>query len=184
MVCIYVDPIVTAEITTVNIPIIYQPLTLQCNATIVRGITGTVDIIWTTGDTQVRRINNVTASSIFNFTSLYNDSFTTPSLNISDVRSVYQCEVLINSIVPTAAKRNFFIPIPGTYVAICTYVWIFQYTIWYVQIAHNLNNPHVSHMCCMHVTHTHSKHIKLMWHSSTHVHTCTYHGTHTCSTVK
>ena len=151
MVCIYVDPIVTVEITTVNIPIIYQPLTLQCNATIVRDITGTVDIIWTTGDTQVRRINNVTASSIFNFTSVYNDSFTTPSLNISDIRSVYQCEVLINSIVSTAAKRNFFIPIPGTYICM-------DFSIYHmVQITHNLSNPHVSHMRRMRVTHTHTQ---------------------------
>ena len=114
--CVFTDPIVSVYIIATNNPTIYQPLMLQCNATIVRGITGTVDIIWTTGDTQVRRVNNVTASSNINSTSVYNDSFITPSLNISDIGNVYQCEVLINSILSTTTKTEFVIPIPGKYV--------------------------------------------------------------------
>ena len=106
----------------VSIPAINQPLILQCTATIVRGITSTVDIIWTTGDTQVRRVNDVTASSNINSTSVYYDSFIIPSLNISDIGSVYQCEVLVNSIVPTTANADFTIPIPGS--CLCTYVII------------------------------------------------------------
>ena len=78
-----------------------------------RDFTGTVDMIWTTGDTQVRRASNVTASSNINSIFIYNDSFITPSLNISDIGSTYQCEVLINSIVPITAKSEYIIPIPG-----------------------------------------------------------------------
>ena len=113
---VFTDPIVNMKITATNNPTIYQPLILQCVATIVRGITSTVDIIWTTGDTQVRRVNNVTASSNINSTSVYSDSFTTPPLNISDIGSVYQCEVLINSFLSTTTKTEFVIPIPGTYI--------------------------------------------------------------------
>ena len=80
-----------------------------------RGITSTVDIIWTTGDTQVRRVNNVTAISNINSTSVYNDSFIIPSLNINDIGKVYQCEVMINSISPTTAKTDYY-PIPGIYI--------------------------------------------------------------------
>ena len=97
-----------------------------------RGITSRVDIIWTTGDTQVRRVNNVTASSNINSTSVYYDSFIIPSLNISDIGSVYQCEVLINSIVPATANADFTIPIPGTYIRMCAYVYIYIYIIMYV----------------------------------------------------
>ena len=104
------------KLMTTTDPAVYQPLTLQCNATIVRGITSTVDIIWTTGDTQVRRVNNVTASSNINSTSVYNDSFIIPSLDISDIGSTYQCEVLINSFLPTTAKIDYIIPIPSMYV--------------------------------------------------------------------
>ena len=96
-------------------PAVDQPLILQCTATIVSGITSTVDIIWTTRDTQVRRVNNVTASSNINSTSVYNDLFIIPLLDISDIGSVYQCEVLINSLPPITAKTDFNIPIPGMY---------------------------------------------------------------------
>ena len=78
-----------------------------------RGITSAVDIIWTIGDTQVKRVNNVTASSNINSISVYNHSFIIPLLDISDIGSVYQCEVLFKSILPITAKRNFSIPIPG-----------------------------------------------------------------------
>ena len=102
----------------VSIPAIDEPLTLQCTATIVRGITSTVDIIWTTGDTQVRRINNVTAISYINSTSLYYDSLIIPPLNVDDIGSVYECEVLVNSVIPTKDVADFVIPIPGTYIHI------------------------------------------------------------------
>ena len=95
---------------------IYQPLMLQCTATIVRDITSTIDIIWTTGDTQVRRINNVTANNNIEstFISVYTDSFITPNLDVSDTGSVYQCEVWASSIFNTTSKANYTIPIPGS----------------------------------------------------------------------
>ena len=116
-----VDPIITVEASANNSPEIYQPLVIQCTATIVRGITSAVDIIWTTNNTQVRRVNNVTSSSNINSSSIYNDSFIIPSLNLSDIGSVYQCEVLINSVLPTTAKTEFIVPIPGTCVNVCIY---------------------------------------------------------------
>ena len=114
----FIDPVVSVEIMTASILIIDQPLVLQCTATIVEYITSTVDIIWTNGNTQVRRVNNVTASSNINSLSIYNDSFIIPSLNVSDIGSVYECEVVINSVVPTTAKTDFNISIPGMYVHI------------------------------------------------------------------
>ena len=113
-----IDPIATVEVISTNILTISQPLILQCTATTVRGITSTVDIIWTTDNTQVRRVNNVTSISNYNSTSLYIDSFIIPSLNLSDIGSVYECEVLINSILPARTKANFTISIPGIYINI------------------------------------------------------------------
>ena len=111
----FVDPIVSVEIMAASIPLINQPLVLQCTATTVGNITNTVDIIWTTGNTQVRRVNNVRASSNINSSSIYNDSFIIPSLNVSDNGSVYECEVVINSVLPTRAKTDFNVSIPGMY---------------------------------------------------------------------
>jgi len=86
----YIDPIIGVEVIATNL-VINQPLILQCNATIVSDINSTVDIIWTIGNAQVRRVNNVTAVNNINSTSLYNDSLIISSLNISDIGSVYQC---------------------------------------------------------------------------------------------
>jgi len=89
--------------------VINQPLILQCNAIVVSNNNSTVDIIWTTGNTQVRRVNNVAAVNSINSSSLYNDSLIISSLDINGIGSVYQCEVLINSVSPTTVKTDFMI---------------------------------------------------------------------------
>ena len=119
-VIVFTDPIDTFEIMLTSIAVLGQPLMLQCNATVVRVITSTVDFIWTTDNTQVRRVNNVTASSTINSSFIYNDSFIIPSLNISDIGKVYECEVLINSVLPTSAKAEIIIPIPS----MCMHIYI------------------------------------------------------------
>ena len=83
---------------------------LQCSATTVRGITSRVDIIWTNGsNTQVRKVNNI-------------DIFVIPSLHISDIGSVYQCEVIINLSPPIIVKDDFTIPFPSTGTYVCMYI--------------------------------------------------------------
>ena len=110
---ISIVPIRAVEVTTVNNPEFNQPLILHCGTTVVSGITNTFDIIWSTDNIQVRRVNNITAINDFNSSFVYNDSFIISSLNINEIESVYQCEVRINSILPTTAKIDFIIPIPG-----------------------------------------------------------------------
>jgi len=86
---------------------------LQCCAITVRGITSRVDIIWTNGSNiQVRRFNNIAASNILNTSAVYNDIFVIPSLDIGDIGSVYQCEVVINTSPPIIVEDDFTIPIP------------------------------------------------------------------------
>ena len=129
-VCIFLftDAIISVEVIATSTPTINQLLTLQCIAITVMGITSTVDIIWATGDRQVRRVNNVKPISNINSTSVYSDMLMIPSLNISDIGSVYQCEIL-----PTRTKTDFIIPIPGNYVCICSYFFTMDILL-YVQI--------------------------------------------------
>ena len=117
---------VTAKVTTANNPLIDQPLILQCNVIIVGDNTSTVDIIWTIGDAQIQQVNNVTARIKMKSSSVYNDSFIIPSLDITDIGSVYECAVLINSSIPAAASSNITIPIPGMYIH--TYGYILKST--------------------------------------------------------
>ena len=126
---ILTDPIVAVDANTAGTALIDQPLMLQCTATIVRDITSTVDIIWITDNTLVRRVNNVTASSYINPSSVYNDSFIIPSLDISDIGSVYECEVLVNSVLPTSAKADIAILIPSTYVCLCITYRLYNFNV-------------------------------------------------------
>jgi len=62
----------------------------------VRGITSRVDIIWRTGNTTVRRVDNVSANIVSN-SAVYTDQLITPPLSVNDSGRVYICEVRINT---------------------------------------------------------------------------------------
>ena len=76
-----------------------DPLTLDCTVTAVRGISSSVDIIWTTGGRVVRRVDNITAD-IENDYAIYTDSFEISSLSAIDNGREYQCTVVINAYQP------------------------------------------------------------------------------------
>ena len=71
-----------------------QSLTLQCKVTTVRGITSRVDIAWSSDDTELRRINDV-SSTIMDNSPVYTDSYTISQLSTTDDGRVIQCEVVI-----------------------------------------------------------------------------------------
>ena len=77
---------------TINAQDVGQTLILECEIEAVKDIDGTADIIWTTGYTEVRRVENIPACLLSN----YSDFFTTPVLSRSDNYREYQCEVIIN----------------------------------------------------------------------------------------
>ena len=79
--------------------IIGDPLALDCTVTAVRGISSSVDIIWTTGGRVVRRVDNITAD-IENDSVIYTDSFEISSLSAIDNGTEYQCTVVINARQP------------------------------------------------------------------------------------
>ena len=81
-----------------------QSLTLQCEATIVRGITSRVDIVWRDNNGGVlQRMDNVTAmdddvsSTTMDDSLSYTDSYAISQLNTTDDDRVIQCEVVINT---------------------------------------------------------------------------------------
>ena len=76
-----------------------DPLTLDCTVTAVRGISSSVDIIWTAGGRVVRRVYNITAD-IKNDYAIYTDSFEISSLSAIDNGREYQCTVVINANQP------------------------------------------------------------------------------------
>ena len=73
-----------------------QTLTLQCEVTTVRGITSRVDIVWSSNDIVLRRINDTIATTMDN-SLVYTDSYNISQLSTTDNGRVIQCEVVINA---------------------------------------------------------------------------------------
>jgi len=77
-----------------------ESLTLECRIEAENLINSTVDIIWTTGNTEVRRMENIPSCLISN----YSDFFTISILSRSDNNREYQCKVIINTSPPVTGN--------------------------------------------------------------------------------
>ena len=94
--------------------IIGDPLTLDCTVTVVRGISSSIDIIWTTGGREVRRLDNIMAD-IKSDSAIYTDSFKISSLSAIDNGREYQCTVVINVYQPVHNSDQITLMFPGEY---------------------------------------------------------------------
>ena len=83
-----------------------DPLKLDCTITAVRGISSSVNIIWTTENIELRRVDNITADEV-NDSVIYTDSFEIPSLSAIDNGREYQCTVMINATQPVSSRDQF-----------------------------------------------------------------------------
>ena len=64
--------------------------------TTVRGITSTVDIVWSSGSMELQRMESVSSTAMDN-SLVYTDSYTISQLNTTDEGRMIQCEVVINT---------------------------------------------------------------------------------------
>ena len=99
--CICVVPIVVIKAPDEQVA--GQPLKLKCQINAVTDIDSTVDIIWTSGNTEVRKVENTPGYLISN----YSDGFTAiSSLSRHDNNREYKCEVIINTSPPVKAASD------------------------------------------------------------------------------
>ena len=89
-----------------------DPLILNCTATAVRGISNSVNIIWTTGGIELRRVDNITAE-IVNNAAIYTDTFEISLLSVFDNGREYRCAVMINATQLIYSSDQFEINFPG-----------------------------------------------------------------------
>ena len=100
-----------------------DPLILDCTVTTVRGISSSVDIVWTTGGRELRRVDNITAD-IENDSAIYTDSFEISSLSAIDNGREYQCTVVINASPPVSSSDQITLIFPGRYMTVHIYIII------------------------------------------------------------
>jgi len=103
-------PTPSVTITAPNTQIVGLSLTLECNVTAVRGITSRVDIVWSRNGTEVGRLEGVSTTGNM---VMYTDTYIISQLNITDNRTVYQCEVVINTSPPVMVTGSVTLDVMG-----------------------------------------------------------------------
>ena len=109
---LYLVPIPTVTLTAPNTQTVGQSLTLQCEVTTVRGITSRVDIVWSSGGTELERMNDVSSTTMDN-SLVYTDSYTISQLNTTDEGRVIQCEAVINASTLITSTDNITLHVTG-----------------------------------------------------------------------
>ena len=89
-------PVPDVSVSAPNTQTVGQLLILQCNVTTVMRITSMVDVVWSSGDTVLRNMDNV-SSVMMGDSLVYTDSYTISQLSTTDEGRVIQCEVVINA---------------------------------------------------------------------------------------
>ena len=95
-----------------NIQTVGQSLTLQCEVTTVRGITSRVDIVWSSGGMELKRMSNVSSATMVN-SLVYTNSYTISQLNTTDDGRVIQCEVVINTSPSLMTNNSITLSVTG-----------------------------------------------------------------------
>jgi len=101
----------------VNIPnnqTVGESLTLVCRVATVKGITSRVDIVWSSGGIQLKRIVvEAIVSSTINDTKLYENTYYISQLSTNDNERVLQCEVVIMTTPSIMATDNVTLDVTG-----------------------------------------------------------------------
>ena len=101
------------NVTAPNTQTVGQSLTLECSVTTVRGITSTVDIIWSSDGTQLERMEGVNVSSTTDNSVVYTDTYNISQLSTTVDGREYQCEAVINTSPPVMANYSVTLDVMG-----------------------------------------------------------------------
>ena len=109
-------PLVPLPSVTIYAPdnqIVGQSLTLQCNATTVRGITSRVDIVWSSNGVELKQTRNATVISIHEHSELYLDSYYMTLLSTTDDGRELKCKIVIIATPAITTANNAILHVTG-----------------------------------------------------------------------
>ena len=98
--------------TAPNAQTVGQSLTLQCEVTTMRGITSSVDIVWSTGGMELERMNDVSSTTMDN-SLVYTHNYTISQLSTTDDGRVIQCKVVINTSPSVKTTNSITLDVTG-----------------------------------------------------------------------
>ena len=96
----FVYPIVPASdvsVAVVDDEIVGSSLSLQCNATVLKGINSSVDIIWMRDGTEILRENDSMGYPFNETRLLYTSYYNITLLQTNDNDTMYSCQAVINT---------------------------------------------------------------------------------------
>ena len=105
-------PTPSVTVTAPDTQMVGQSLILECNVTAVRGITSRIDIVWSSNDTEVERMDGVSVSFTTGNMVIYTDSYIISLLSTDDDGREYQCGLVINS-SPLVAGDSITLDVMG-----------------------------------------------------------------------
>ena len=95
-----------------NAQIVGQPLILECIVTTVRGITSTLDIVWS-NDVVLNTEQNISINLTTSHTASYTNIYIISQLSTLDNGSVYHCEIMINTSPPVTTTSRIELDVTG-----------------------------------------------------------------------
>ena len=99
-----------------NVQTVGQSLLLECIVTTVRGITSSVDIVWSSNDVVLITERDVSINLTTLYSANYISTYNIPRLSTLDDGRVYSCEVVINTNPPVIATGTVMLDVNGNLV--------------------------------------------------------------------
>ena len=100
-------------VTAPNTQTVGDSLTLTCNVTAVRGITSSVDIIWSSDSDMLETMEGVSVSSTIDNSVVYTDTYMVIEVSTDDEDRDYQCQVVVNTTPPVMATGSVTLDVMG-----------------------------------------------------------------------
>ena len=91
-----------------------ESLTLECSVATVKGISSTIDIIWSSNHTILAVTENVNISFTENTSTLYVDNYEIPQVTTADEGRIYECRIRINQNPPLISEKFATLDVTGT----------------------------------------------------------------------
>ena len=92
-----------------------KSLILRCAITTVRGITSSVNTVWSSNGSELKRTTGITVSSTTSNSMLYKSSYTIGQLRTTDESRSYRCKAVIATSSPVSATNSVTLNVTGKY---------------------------------------------------------------------
>ena len=93
-----------------ELPVVGKSFSMECNVTVVKGIIGSVDIMWIINGTVTRRVKD-TIENISSEYTLHRDVYNIAQLQLSDNNTVYYCMAVTSASKHTEGNDSFTLTI-------------------------------------------------------------------------